>query len=382
MFIFIFVAGSMMDLLHICSLAAMTYVVMGVIVACIRWFHVCHPYDRDPDYYFPGRKAISLFFLSSILLLPYVFSPGNPWTWVLVKAFFLPYNIYYLTLLLFSYFGSVMQWRKWRGPAICIGVPTFLMLGLALVLSLLPQNQLAGAEHALMVAKWIIIGLGLLMTVMFIFSVRIILSWVKTIDENEFSNPADFPVNFAQRMISLLIASIALLWIAAIVDRQWLMALLHLILSVLAVGFLIRALHPQRHRPLEEEEVVEEDGKTVVVTAGEKHTYSYNLTEAKTKSIISAIRRTVVREKAFLNPHLSLQDVAEQCGVNRSYVSRVFKTELGGFFSYVNNLRLDYAEAYQKEHPEAPIHEIAAESGFGSRQTYYSVKSRLRPSSR
>ena len=133
---------------------------------------------------------------------------------------------------------------------------------------------------------------------------------------------------------------------------------------------------------MEEEDEREAVGKAVTATAaGEKHTYSYNLTEAKTKSIISAIRRTVVRDKAFLNPHLSLQDVAEQCGFNRSYVSRVFKTELGGFFSYVNNLRLDYAEAYQKEHPDAPVHEVAAESGFGSRQTYYSVKSRLRPSS-
>ena len=220
-----------------------------------------------------------------------------------------------------------------------MGVPTFLMLGLALVLSLLPQDLLTGTGHALMVAQWIIVGLGLLMTVMFIISVRIVFSWVKTFDENEFSNPEDFPVNFALRMISLLIVSIVLLWIAAIVDRQWLMAAIQLILSIMAVAFLIRALHPQRQRPLEEEEERETVGKAVTATAaGEKHTYSYNLTEAKTKSIISAIRRTVVRDKAFLNPHLSLQDVAEQCGFNRSYVSRVFKTELGGFFSYVNNL--------------------------------------------
>ena len=374
----------MMDLLHICSLSAMAFVVTGVVVACIRWFHVCHPYDRDPDYYFPGRRAITLFFLSSILLLPYVFSPGNPWAWVLARVFFLPYNIYFLTLLLFSYFGNVMQWRKWRGPAIYMGIPTFLMLLMALVLSILPQAWLAGAEHALTVAKWIILGLGVLMTVMFVFSVRIVLIWVKTFDENEFSNPEDFPVNFAQRMISLLIASIALLWIAAIVDRQWLMAVIQLILSFLSVAFLIRALHPQRQRPLQEEEGGEdaapaEEEENEAVAAEEKHTYSYNLTEEKTKSIIAAIRHTVVRDKAFLNPHLSLQDVAEQCGFNRSYVSRVFKTELGGFFSFVNNLRLDYAEAYQKEHPEASIHEIATESGFGSRQTYYSVKSRLRP---
>ena len=56
----------------------------------------------------------------------------------------------------------------------------------------------------------------------------------------------------------------------------------------------------------------------------------------------------------------------------------VFKSELGGFFNYINNQRLDYADRYQKEHPNASIQEVALESGFGSRQTYYAVKRKLR----
>lgn len=375
----------MVDTLHICSLAAMTYVVTGLMVSAVRWFHVCHPFDKDPDYYFPGRRAIMLFFLSSLLLLPYVFLPENPWAWMLVKAFFLPFNIYFLTLMLFSYFGSVRQWRKWRLPAIYVGVPTFLALGLVLVLSLWPQSRLEGGERALVVLKWIVYGLGVLMTVLFLFSIKIVYGWVQSYDESEYSNPDDFPVPFARKVIALLFASVALLWVAALVDRPWVMAVLHVVLAVFSAGFLIAVLHPHRHRSVEEEEDVPASsvagkGEGDSGEAEEKHTYSYNLTPDKTKTIIAAIRKMVVKEKAFLNPHLSLQDVATQCGFNRTYVSRVFKTELGGFFSYVNNLRLDYAEAYQKEHPDASIHEIATESGFSSRQTYYSVKSRLRPS--
>ena len=45
---------------------------------------------------------------------------------------------------------------------------------------------------------------------------------------------------------------------------------------------------------------------------------------------------------------------------------------------YINNQRLDYAEKYIKEHPKASIQEVAIESGFSSRQTYYSVKAKLR----
>ena len=42
-------------------------------------------------------------------------------------------------------------------------------------------------------------------------------------------------------------------------------------------------------------------------------------------------------------------------------------------------LRLDYAEAYRQSHPKAKIGEIIAESGFGSRSTYYSTQTKLRP---
>ncbi|MCR5708860.1 MAG: helix-turn-helix domain-containing protein [Bacteroidales bacterium] len=50
---------------------------------------------------------------------------------------------------------------------------------------------------------------------------------------------------------------------------------------------------------------------------------------------------------------------------------------LGGFFTYVNKQRLQHVENYLKEHPDATLQEAVLESGFNSRQTYYSVKSKL-----
>lgn len=57
----------------------------------------------------------------------------------------------------------------------------------------------------------------------------------------------------------------------------------------------------------------------------------------------------------------------------------IFKTEFGGFFHYVNTLRLRYADEYRAAHPKASVAEIAEASGFGSRQSYYSVKETIRP---
>ena len=62
---------------------------------------------------------------------------------------------------------------------------------------------------------------------------------------------------------------------------------------------------------------------------------------------------------------------------DRTTLSGLFKAELGGFFSYVNRLRLAHVAAYQKAHPEARLQEALEASGFNSRQAYYNVKKQL-----
>lgn len=58
----------------------------------------------------------------------------------------------------------------------------------------------------------------------------------------------------------------------------------------------------------------------------------------------------------------------------RTYIAAVVKSELGGFFSYVNRLRVKYAECYLAEHPEATIAEAAEAAGFSNRKAYYRAK--------
>ena len=85
------------------------------------------------------------------------------------------------------------------------------------------------------------------------------------------------------------------------------------------------------------------------------------------------------QKQAFLEPHLTLQDVADRCGYNRTYISGLIKNGMGGFFSYVNGLRLAYVDEYLRQHPDATLSEAIDAAGFGSRPTYYSVKSKLGP---
>ena len=89
------------------------------------------------------------------------------------------------------------------------------------------------------------------------------------------------------------------------------------------------------------------------------------------------ILEIVERRQGFLNPHLTLASVAAQTDYGRTYVSKVFKQEFGGFYNYINRLRLAYAARYADEHPEASQDEIARQSGFSSRVSQWRAAGRL-----
>ena len=46
------------------------YIMGCLVIAAVRWFHMCRPYDRNPLYYYPGRKATTLAYLMSLTLIP------------------------------------------------------------------------------------------------------------------------------------------------------------------------------------------------------------------------------------------------------------------------------------------------------------------------
>ncbi len=93
-------------------------------------------------------------------------------------------------------------------------------------------------------------------------------------------------------------------------------------------------------------------------------------------NLIKTIRVEVEERQAFLDPSLTLASLAERCRTNRTYVSSALM-DLGGFFYYVNHLRLSYAASWRKKHSDSTLEEVALASGFNSRQTFYNVRRQL-----
>lgn len=75
-------------------------------------------------------------------------------------------------------------------------------------------------------------------------------------------------------------------------------------------------------------------------------------------------------EKLFLNPRLTLSDVAIRVGTNRTYLSQyINQTYSVSFLDYINNLRLEHAISLLGTHGRT-IADVAEQSGFSSLVTF------------
>lgn len=90
-------------------------------------------------------------------------------------------------------------------------------------------------------------------------------------------------------------------------------------------------------------------------------------------TLMSQKLEVYIREKElYLNPKLSLPDLAVEMGTNRSYLSNCLNNELGvTFYDYINSFRLERAKSIL-ENPdfEGSIEEMALMSGFNSVSTF------------
>lgn len=385
------------------GLAATVFLTTSLVIAAVRWFHLCKPYNLNPGYYYPGRPFVIAVYLNAILLIPYILHPEDPDAWYLVRIYFLPVTLLHFTILMFSYFGGIMQWGKWRAPMIIIEVPVFLVLLAVFCLSLLPNFHIEDKLSHLL-CDCILFALGAVVTLFCLTAMFLVVKWSKSFGEDDYSNTADFPVIEARRWLVLVIVNILVCWVGAVSESKMVLALCMLMFALSSVIFIISALHPHRRGNPEEDEILEEDkyldeeekevdfegagdwgdaGSAVTNSqeSNAEHIYSRTISQQKKGEILEAIRTVVEKQEAYLDPHLTLQDVADRSGYNRTYVSGLIKSEYGSFFSYINQQRLRHVDSYQQNNPSATISEAVIVSGFNSRQAYYSVKKRLESNS-
>ena len=357
------------ELLFSVSVAA--FVAVSLTIAAVRWGHKCEPYVRHMDYYFPAWKVIVFCFMTSLVLVPAAVLPKEEDSVLLVRQMLILSSPLYCALIMFSYFGKVLRKEWWRRPFFWSAILFETLILTSIVLALIPGTQLVGTFCKVIFSITGVFALLCIVWCLLAF-IMIVRAMVHVAEEN-YSNPEDFPHNYARHVLWIPVVHISISWVISYIGDPVVIALGMFVLSGVNVAFLIGALSPHRAKDIQRWE--ERSSATMPAPAlqAENDRISPELKE----DLLRTIRHFVEDQSAYLDSHLSLADLSRNCGANRSYVSLVMRERLGGFYNYINRCRMDYASRYRSENPNASIEEVAEASGFGSRQSYYNVRRQL-----
>ena len=91
-------------------------------------------------------------------------------------------------------------------------------------------------------------------------------------------------------------------------------------------------------------------------------------------SLLTRFQTVMLNEQLFLQPSLSLQDIAERLHTNKTYISKLVNNSYNmSFPELLNSLRIDYAKQYIRNHPNAKQEEIARSCGFLSASSFNNI---------
>ena len=344
---------------------AEVYIATCWIFSVVRGIHNCGTPKERRAYIWPDRKMQVIIYLTGTVLLPYVLNPQREAAWILMKSYFPCTYYFYCGALIFCFFGTVKQWKVWKKANFVAAIITFLAMAPLAANAWWPSELLS--QQFLKVWNIVVIAVSICMIGFASVAMWQVWHWLKTAREVNYSNPDDFPAEYAHRMWLTPIILTPFLWPAFITDSKTVMACLCIPLAIFNIALLLNVMPVWRRAAIltdidEEEAESSEDDE---------------LAEERNNRIATEIEQFVSTEAAYLDSHLKLEQVVERCNFSRRYVSKVFTERFGGFSDYVNGLRLNYFERYKLQHPNSTDESAAEASGFTSYKAYLKAKERL-----
>lgn len=391
------------------SLACYTYILSGMICGVVRWFHMCHPFDRGGDFFYPARRQMTFFYTATALQLPYVLCPGDPGTWLFARSFGILYYPICFTILYHRYFQTDKPWRQWS--AVTYFVTPFLLLGGLLFIVFFHQNNLL-IPYKL---TWEIAmgGVSILLSIHLFKECKWLIKKVDSYHTQNYSNESDFPFAFAKKILHLPALGLLMMWTLFILDNQMVKAYIDLFMATWQVQFLCRILHPNKmihseqnknnmdfienenmEQILQEKELFEKivqttDGQVLEEapiddTSDEPKLITYNkeklrlqMEQENWESVKNEVLTIVSRR--YLEPSLKRIEVVRDVSSMNHTLAGTFITQVG-FYRLVNAFRIRHYERLMASDSSANIgQEAAAElCGFKNRWGLTNARKRLK----
>jgi AraC-like DNA-binding protein len=85
-----------------------------------------------------------------------------------------------------------------------------------------------------------------------------------------------------------------------------------------------------------------------------------------------------IKDKQFLQPSITIQEVARQLGTNRTYLSEYINSvKKISFRQYINELRIEDSKSMMLQNPKMPLSEIALQVGYTDKSHFIRLFSKI-----
>ena len=181
--------------------------------------------------------------------------------------------------------------------------------------------------------------------------------------DNYYSNPGEKRLNPLMALLALLLVTGLASFTVNILGRDHFMATDNLIIPAALFSVLLftiffvgnKTVFPHEEVRLEEPAPAAEDQDI-----------------SATNALMEKIHQQMQQKQLFRSKGLTVADLAETVGSNRTYVSACINNAAGQSFSdYVNKWRIEYAMKLMKSDRLLTIAEVADSAGFTDRTTFY-----------
>lgn len=177
--------------------------------------------------------------------------------------------------------------------------------------------------------------------------------------KNNFSNIENLSISWVRKVITALYVCL-IFWTILLWEENWLSDAFYYAISILAWAYIYRL--SQKHSVIE----ISNPSKLFLPKQENKADE-----EILNFPFGKKLQESMENGRMFLNPKLTLSDVAGAIGTNRTYLSEYLNSTLQtNFYEYVNNFRIKEACALLTSDNRKNLSEIAELSGFNSLSTF------------
>lgn len=364
--------------------ACLIYILSAVICGIVRWFHMCHPYDRKADYFYPGRRQATFFFSALLLQIPYLLYPSSLEAWTFVRIFGILYYPVCFSMLFLRFFHGEERHKHMRRATIAI---------LPMSLLLLEFVEASGgglfSETMKKAILYVIGSVGLCCTVYLANVTQWLKKRINNYQQNHYSNDEDFPYNFALQVLYIPLVWVLVMWVVFLTDSPTMKSVADLMCAVMHVWLLINILHPHWSLQPKQTKTIEKQQNALVDeiimirdkeadrqtnNISKKSPKAERLTPEQKEELREKVIAMIKEQELFKQPNLTTDNMANLMGSNSTYIYEAFGKNKGGtFYQIVNKMRVEYCKELLYKNPNLDQYDLMVCCGFNSLSTFYRV---------